>query len=74
MTSSALSPDTSLLPCPFCGGTELCFRVDGVGKWGRVECGCGVCGPDVRTSYEETGWQADAAKEWNTRTPPEVAP
>jgi hypothetical protein len=63
-----------LLACPFCGqipDQPDCYRVpDGTGgKWGRVECGCGACGPDVRTGYYTTvdRWAADAAQEWNRR-------
>ncbi len=58
------------MPCPFCGDTKtLRFEVDqNQGTiWGRVVCGCGVLGPDVRTQYKETGWEPEAAKEWNTR-------
>lgn len=62
----------ALKPCPFCGLTpeENSYYADQGNKWGRVVCGCGAYGPDVRTSYDmspNAPWHADAAKEWNRR-------
>ena len=63
--------DTTLKPCPFCGGTAGRFETDGdaayVGKWGWWACDCGARAGDVRTSYETTGWQDEALAEWNRR-------
>ena len=37
-------------------------------KWGRVECACGACGPEVRTGYKPIEhWAAAAARAWNQR-------
>ena len=72
---------SKLLPCPFCGGKpdaveNLCTdsgRIDQIGKWAWIECGCGVRGPDVRANCGNLeGWQDDAAAEWNRRAPATV--
>jgi hypothetical protein len=65
----------TLKPCPFCGGVPdgNCFYADQGDKWGRVVCGCGAQGPEVRTSYdvsEDAPWHDDAIAEWNTRAAP----
>lgn len=65
-----------LLPCPFCGGqpdyddAASFTGLEGAGfaKWGAVQCGCGVIGPDVRTGYASfEEWRERAAEEWNRR-------
>ena len=62
-----------ILPCPFCGATPTppaCYYADQGDKWGRVVCGCGAEGPDVRTQYnlaDDAPWHADAVEEWNQR-------
>jgi len=69
---------TELLNCPFCGGKAAPYQEFPQEKWARILCECGACGPDVRTGYQEVGWQEDAAREWNTRVdlwqPIETAP
>ena len=61
--------------CPFCGEDNAETEADKLQgtKWGRVVCrSCGVCGPEVRTDYEdgvEAPWRAEAIAEWNHRTP-----
>jgi hypothetical protein len=62
----------AMKPCPFCGVTPPgdSFHADQGNKWGRVVCGCGACGPDVRTSYDvskHAPWHAAAIAEWNSR-------
>lgn len=52
-----------LLPCPFCGGEPLPFRVPGAGKLHRIACKNCDAGPSGAFS------ESDAADKWNTRTP-----
>lgn len=66
----------ALAPCPFCGEVPPpgCFIMDTAqgNKWGYVQCGCGVKGPEVRTEYNpspDAPWHSRAAKEWNRRNP-----
>ncbi len=66
-----------LKPCPFCGDDKsLTYAIDinQGNKWASVVCGCGVAGPEVRTGYQVTGWEDDAAEEWNTRKTVPIAP
>ena len=62
-----------LKPCPFCGATEgFGYHMDQGDKWGRVICGCGATGPEVRTGYRQHNdpkepWGPDAAEEWHRR-------
>lgn len=54
-----------LLPCPFCGGTDVNLRQHLATNMSWVSCGeCGLEAPS------ETGWTDDHAIEyWNTRAP-----
>lgn len=64
-----------LKPCPFCGETPpvedpYTFCADQGEKWGHVLCGCGACGPEVRTDYKALWhWKEAAIIEWNSRKP-----
>lgn len=64
-----------LEPCPFCGGTDISITADENqgNKWGSACCfSCSAVGPEVRTGYEtypEASWRAEAAAEWNRRSP-----
>lgn len=63
-------PELELKPCPFCGWDILVYQFvpESGRKWGRVECTCGACGPDVRTSYKDIDhWAQEAAEAWNER-------
>jgi hypothetical protein len=56
----------NLKPCPFCGETPPQPKANEArNKWLSIECCC--TGPEVRSGYEETGWEQDAADEWNKR-------
>jgi hypothetical protein len=56
----------NLKPCPFCGDTPPQPKPnERREKWMAIECCC--IGPDVRSKYEETGWEQEAADEWNVR-------
>jgi Lar family restriction alleviation protein len=67
--------ERELLPCPFCGGNDVAISVDENqgNKWGSAVCfSCSAVGPEVRTGYEtypEASWRAEAAAEWNRRSP-----
>jgi len=52
-----------LLPCPFCGGTDLRTRGGSVTFW--VQCADFLCGADGPVSTTKRG----AADAWNKRTP-----
>lgn len=54
-----------LLPCPFCGGTDVNLRQHLATNMSWVYCGeCGLEAPS------ETGWTDDIAIEyWNSRAP-----
>jgi len=59
-------------PCPFCGSTDISFVIENPshGKWGHIECQCGVTTGEVRTDFDTSAdapWHADALAEWNTR-------
>lgn len=68
---------TDLLPCPFCGSTDVYL---GYAAYTYVSCGdCGAHGPDIMPDvtwpsdpgYGES-WrkaQAEAAEMWNRRAP-----
>ena len=61
----------TILPCPFCGEGDQSFEADQGDKWGHVICGCGACGPEVRTGYDvsvSAKWHKESVKEWNTRS------
>jgi Lar family restriction alleviation protein len=64
-----------LKSCPFCGNTPQttanAFQFVDSMKWGAVKCGCGACGPDVRTNYKNGEWEDwydDAIEAWNRRS------
>lgn len=65
----------NLLPCPFCGGTDLNFKYDDIEGWiAHVEClDCDeVQGPMSRFKYDDKEDAAvDAAELWNRRATPE---
>lgn len=50
---------SELLPCPFCGGTEICLTM----SCSLHCCTCGMTGPSADTN-------AACVKAWNTRTQP----
>lgn len=60
-------------PCPFCGdkidaSDDDYFCTNAVDKWGRIRCGCGACGPEVRTWYMKLEkWHDNAIEAWNRR-------
>jgi hypothetical protein len=59
--AAALSAPIKLLPCPFCGGRNVCERADD----GYVSCAdCHAYGPDGDS----------AIKSWNTRTLDRLSP
>jgi Lar family restriction alleviation protein len=67
----------TLLPCPFCGGTELSIRTDLQSSIAYVVCSnCDAQGPPA--SFAEMLWEEeDAAAAWNQRSawqPIETAP
>ena len=65
----------NIKPCPFCGGNEVSISEGSTFRWVRVECRCGVIGPEVRKQTAGSGtkeeWFCDAAAraivEWNKR-------
>ena len=72
---------SGLRECPWCGEKPdpvESLRTDSgnagqIGKWAWIECGCGVCAPDVRAQYGNAeGWQDAAAEEWNRRAPSSI--
>lgn len=73
--ASGLSAALGLKPCPFCGETPpvddpYTFYANQGEKWGHVLCGCGACGPEVRTDYNPLPhWKDAAIAEWNNRKP-----
>ena len=66
-------PIVIILPCPFCGYTNINTIYDDYSseKWGAAECqGCGAIGPEVRTQGDESPdapWRSEAINEWNRR-------
>jgi len=54
-----------LLPCPFCGGTDIRVRHGLVTCWKYVQCKCGA---ETASSEEVVAIEA-----WNTRPEPELA-
>lgn len=74
-SNSELIKALGLKPCPFCGETPpvndpYTFCANQGEKWGHVLCGCGACGPEVRTDYKPLPhWKDDAITEWNNRKP-----
>ena len=58
----------TLLPCPFCGGTELGIRTDLQRSIAYVVCSnCDAQGPPA--SFAEMLWEKeDAAAGWNQRS------
>lgn len=56
----------NLMPCPFCGGTEIIVNQDANDKWERWFAECGSCfsrGPiDILDQSKE-----EAIKRWNIR-------
>jgi Lar family restriction alleviation protein len=67
----------NLLPCPFCGGTELSIRTDLQSSIAYVVCSnCDAQGPPA--SFTEMLWEKEAAAAgWNQRSawqPIETAP
>jgi Lar family restriction alleviation protein len=67
----------NLLPCPFCGGTELSIRTDLQSSIAYVVCSnCDAQGPPA--SFAEMLWEKEeAAAGWNQRStwqPIETAP
>lgn len=69
-----MAGDEKLLPCPWCGETNVSTEIDANQgyKWGYAYCAeCGSRSSEVRTQYDQTAeapWRAHALKEWNTRT------
>lgn len=68
--------DDQLLPCPFCGGTDVAIVEGSSFRWRLASCnGCGAQAPDVRIQTMGEGtpkeWEAVAHKaalaEWNKR-------
>jgi Lar family restriction alleviation protein len=59
----------NLLPCPFCGGTELSIRTDLQSSIAYVVCSnCDAQGPPA--SFAEMLWEKEeAAAGWNQRSP-----
>ena len=74
----------TLLPCPFCGSSDLSFRteMEGIDYRTVIECtdyvacgNCGAQGPPVGST--EMLWEDAAAADWNQRSawqPIETAP
>jgi len=62
-----------LLPCPFCGETNVGTETDSgcADKWGWAQCAeCGAQAPEVRTGYDkkpDAPWRAEAIAAWNRR-------
>lgn len=57
-----------LLPCPFCGGTDLLIR--DVLSWTYISCeACATCGP-----AQASGSNDEAIAAWNARPPAGSAP
>lgn len=60
-----------LLPCPFCGWTEIYIEPDERGSGGQwvlpIHVGCCLCGVNIMCVDAET--KEDAAEVWNRRTP-----
>src|SRR5690606_16343709 len=62
--------DIDLLPCPFCGGTEIYIGpMNRPSAWGYWEVGCNNddCPLDVDSVKVEGGTLEKAAAAWNTR-------
>lgn len=55
---------SDLLPCPFCGGTEIKLRDNGIGDTFAQCTGC-----HARTSDRNSEVDSVAIERWNTRTP-----
>ena len=62
-------PVTGILPCPFCGDSELGFTNGNTHRWGVAYCaGCGASAGETRREYPDGGkWHEEAIKQWNTR-------
>lgn len=67
---------TDLLPCPFCGDTDVDVHEGDTFRWRYAACGpCGARAPEVRIQTLGDGtreeWEADAHRraleEWNRR-------
>ena len=57
-----MSDDVVLLPCPFCGGTDL--SVEREPETMQYVVFCAHCGPMCFNKYK-----LDTIHSWNTRTP-----
>lgn len=55
--------DTTIFPCPFCGGTDI--SVDHAGRETHYFVQCNDC--DVVQDYDHGYSQAEALTAWNTR-------
>jgi Lar family restriction alleviation protein len=72
-------PSKDVLPCPFCGSTDVTVEQGDTFRWRVAVCVCGVRGPDVRVQTMGEGnpkqWDAqgeiDALEAWNKRASPE---
>ena len=68
-----------LLPCPFCGSSDIAFQEGSTFRWIEAMCqNCGAtCGETRATTLGEPDEEMDkrlAATEWNRRASPASAP
>ena len=68
-----------LLPCPFCGSSDIAFQEGSTFRWIEAMCqNCGAtCGETRATTLGEPDEEGDkrlAATEWNRRASPASAP
>lgn len=61
-----MTTDPKLLPCPFCGGTDIFIDADEYGSGGQpvspFHCGCSTCQAEQRGETEDAAIEA-----WNRR-------
>lgn len=63
-----MSDETTLLPCPFCGGEARCYPSDAFNEGGHFEFVVQCSSVDNHTLVNDYPTEAEAIAAWNTRT------
>lgn len=62
-----MSDETTLLPCPFCGGEARCYPSDAFNEGGHFEFVVQCSSVDNHTLVNDYPTEAEAIAAWNTR-------